>query len=73
MKTNIIGRDGEYGRAGPVTAKLSAQLPTVEDVTKIASQVELEMVGQPLNRETVYRFVNTVRERVSQLIVIEVV
>ncbi|MCM7880593.1 hypothetical protein [Enterobacter asburiae] len=73
MKTNIIGRDSEYGRPGPVTAKLSAQLPTMEDVTKIASQVELEMVGQPLNRETAYRFVNTVRERVSQLIVIEVV
>ncbi|ENQ9595498.1 hypothetical protein ACETIV_001959 [Enterobacter hormaechei] len=73
MKTNTIGRDGEYARPGLVTAKLSAQLPTMEDVTKIASQVELEMVGQPLNRETAYLFVNTVRERVSQLIVIEVV
>lgn len=67
-----VGMDGNAGCAGPVTVKLSATLPVMEDLMKIARQVEDEMAGQPLNVRTAYTFVNTVRERVAELIVIEV-
>lgn len=73
MHSSSENRQGNaHFHSGPVTAKLSAQIPTTEDVLKIAYQVEAEMAGKPLNVRTAYEFVSTVRARVVELIVIEV-
>ncbi|MGE0968695.1 hypothetical protein ACQFN5_00900 (plasmid) [Klebsiella sp. WOUb02] len=51
---------------------LKAKMPTANELFSIVKQVEDEMADKPLNAETVFTFVEEVKKRVADLIIIEV-
>lgn len=79
-KANDQGRVG-YGcsisddvnaNIGQLSVPLKAKMPTTNEVFSIVKQVEKEMAGKSLNAETAFSFVEEVKKRVADLIVIEV-
>ncbi|MGR6939463.1 hypothetical protein ACU631_12540 [Klebsiella aerogenes] len=57
---------------GQLSVPLKAKMPTPNEVFSIVKQVEGEMDGKPLNAETAFSFVEEVKKRVADLIIIEV-
>ncbi|UNK75144.1 hypothetical protein [Raoultella planticola] len=61
-----------HANFGQLSVALKAKMPTANELFSIVKQVEDEMAGKPLNAETAYTFVEEVKKRVADLIVIEI-
>ena len=61
-----------HANFGQLSVALKAKMPTANELFSIVKQVEEEMAGKPLNAETAYTFVEEVKKRVADLIVIEI-
>lgn len=57
---------------GQLSVALKAKMPTANELFSIVKQVEDEMAGKPLNAETAFTFVEEVKKRAADLIIIEV-
>ncbi len=55
-----------------LTLSIRTSIPNEQKVLELASQLESEMLGVPLNAETASQFVDELRRRVLQLVVIEI-
>lgn len=55
-----------------LTVSIKASIPNEEKVFELASQLESEMHGTPLNAKTALEFVDELKRRVLELVQIEV-
>ncbi|EKZ6358440.1 hypothetical protein RE061_000721 [Klebsiella aerogenes] len=67
-----MGMNGSVANLGQLSVPLKAKMPTPNEVFSIVKQVENEMTGKLLNAETAFSFVEEVKKRVADLIIIEV-
>jgi predicted protein tyrosine phosphatase len=55
-----------------LTVRLSCSAPTSDEIFAVASDVEKEMAGKPLNAETAFAFTEEVKRRVADMIQVTV-
>ena len=55
-----------------LTVSIKTSIPDEEKVLELASQLEREMYGTPLNAKTALEFVDELKRRVFELVQIEV-
>lgn len=55
-----------------LTTHINWSFPTQEQVVQIASGVEAEMHGQPVNAETKSKYVAEIRRRMTDLVIVEI-
>lgn len=67
-----MGMNGGVANLGQLSVPLKAKMPMPNEVFSIVKQVENEMAGKSLNAETAFSFVEEVKKRVADLIIIEV-
>lgn len=60
-----------HTNSGQLSVPLSARIPTDVELFSILRQVEDEMAGKPLTAETAFTFMEEVKRRFADLIVIE--
>ena len=69
--SSLMGMDGHVANPGKLSPPLKAKVPTDVELFSILKQVEDEMVGKPLTAETAFTFMEEVKRRFADLIVIE--
>lgn len=57
---------------GHLSVPLKAHIPSAAELFSIVKQVEDEMAGKPLTAETAFTFMEEVKRRFADLVVIEV-